>query len=149
VTRGVGAGVGAAVAAAVGAAVAAAVGVAVGTAVATGDAAAAGTDDAATADGEAAGLASIEGDELATGALAPALGSTDGDPPGGDVGGWDSGAVVGTGDACGADGGTTAIGPLERSVPSACCWSLTPPMPSAIVASTRFRTPRLRMSRTR
>lgn len=42
--------------------------------------------------------------------------------------------------------GTIAIGPLLA--PARCC-SSTPPIPSAIVARTRFRTPRLTMSRAR
>jgi hypothetical protein len=109
----------------------------------------AGTGEAAAGDGVAAGLGSIDGVRLAGGALAATLGSAEGVPPDGEVGGWLSGAVVGVGDGGDVVGGTTATGPLERFVPASCCWSRTPPMPSAIVASTRFRTPRLRMSRTR
>jgi hypothetical protein len=102
-----------------------------------------------SADGDAAALGSIDGVRLAAGALAAALGSVDGALPGGVAGGWVPGAVAGVGEAGAVVGGTTATGPLERSVPASCCWSRTPPMPKAIVASTRFRTPRLRMSRTR
>lgn len=42
---------------------------------------------------------------------------------------------------------TTATGPCPD--PSDRCWSPTPPMPIAIVARTRFRTPRLRTRRAR
>jgi hypothetical protein len=120
----------------------------VGNDVATGVPTAAGTDDV-SADGDAAALGSIDGVRLAGGALAGALGSGEGGPPGDEAGGWVPGAVAGVGDAGAVVAGTTATGPLERSVPASCCWSRTPPIPKAIVASTRFRTPRLRMSRTR
>lgn len=45
--------------------------------------------------------------------------------------------------------GTTAIASVGRGDVVARCWSSTPPIPRAIVARTRFRTPRLRMSRAR
>ena len=58
--------------------------------------------------------------------------------PGASVGPASAGVGVGDGGDVGRPGDAAAR-----------CWSSTPPMPSAIVASTRFRTPRLRMSRTR
>jgi hypothetical protein len=146
VTRGVGAGVTAGVVTGVGAAVRAGV----GTGVATGNPVGTGVPPARSAVGEglddATGLTSTEGDGLAGSALALAGGS-EVEPAGGDVGLGVCGAVVDDGPV--VLGGTTAIAPVGRADDVACCWSPTPPMPSAMVASTRFRTPRPRMIRTR
>jgi hypothetical protein len=66
--------------------------------------------------------------------------------PGDELGTAEGGVVGGAAGVC---VGTTATGPdgsaegIDRSRNS------TPPMPRAIVARTRFRTPRLRMSRAR
>jgi len=150
VTRGVGRGVGAAVACGVGAGVTAGVGAGVtagdvgcpGEAVALAGAVGRGP----VADAE--GTGSIDGDALASG-VALDDGSTDGCPPGGDVGVCVPGAVVGWVSAGVGVGVGTAAMSVGRREAAACCCSSTPPMPRAIVASTRFRTPRLRMSRTR
>jgi hypothetical protein len=133
VTRGVGAGVtrgvGAGVTAGVGAAVPA------GDAVAPGDS----VPDAGFVTGvelpagEGDGVGSIEG-----------LGLVGGEP-GGSVAGAVGPGVAGAGVGV----GTAAMTFEGRADAAACCCSSTPPMPSAIVASTRFSTPRLRMSRTR
>lgn len=142
VTRGVGAGV----TRGVGAGVVAGVGAAVPPGLATGDPVAAGAADAGTAVGDGLGdtdgLATIEGDGLTDG------GGSEVEPPGDEVGPGVAGAVVDPG-AVWFGGGITATGPLARAVAAACCWSSAPPMPSAMVASTRFRTPRPRISRTR
>jgi hypothetical protein len=54
---------------------------------------------------------------------------------------------VGAGPASVGPGeGTTAIPSVGRAEAMARCCNSTPPMPSAIVASTRFRTPRLKTS---
>jgi hypothetical protein len=45
--------------------------------------------------------------------------------------------------------GTTAIAADGVAEPVARCCNSTPPIPNAIVARTRFRTPRLRTSRAR
>ena len=141
VTRGVGAGV----TRGVGAGVMAGVGAAVPPGLAMGDPVAAGAADAGTAVGDGLGdtdgLASIDGDGLTDG------GGSEADPPGDAVGPDVSDAVVDWG--AGWLGGTAAIGPFARADDAACCWSSTPPMPSAIVASTRFRTPRPSINRTR
>lgn len=77
------------------------------------------------------------------------LGAPLGDAPGSPLGeAWAPGETdepaVPTGLGVGVD--TTAIWPLRSF---ARCWSSRPPRPSAIVARTRFRTPRLRMRRAR
>ena len=85
-------------------------------------------------DGEGDGIGSLG---EAVGAGWEAFGGLPGDaldPP--------VGAAIGVGVATMA----TALGP---PLPLARCCSETPPIPSAIVARTRFRTPRLRMSRAR
>jgi hypothetical protein len=158
VTRGVGAGVrrgvGAGVTRGVGRGVATGVGLGVATGVAltvgAGEAVGVttGGGTAATAVDEAVGA--IDGDALGVAGLALGVGSTAGEPPAGDVGTGVTGATVGVDDGspAGVGAGMTATGPVGRTV-AACCWIWKPPIPSAIVARTRFRTPRLRMSRTR
>ncbi len=154
VTRGVGAGVtrgvGAAVAAGVPAGVGAAVTAGVGPAVLPGAGAGVTTGTkgdpearAAVGDGlaEGDGLASIDGDGLVGG-------GSEADPAGVDVGPGVSAAGVASG-TVGLAVGITATTPLARADAAACCWSSTPPMPRAMVASTRFRTPRPRIRRTR
>jgi hypothetical protein len=94
----------------------------------------AGVADPGTPDADAPGV----GPPVATGPLV-ADGATDG--PG-------VSSVVAIGPGCEATGdgvGTTAMPSLGR----ARCCSSTPPMPNAITARTRFRTPRLRTSRAR
>lgn len=161
VARGVGAGVargvGAGVGAAVGGATGPAVGAAVGPEVTTGDPVEAGTGETAGGDGSTLGtgdgLASIDGEGpgsidgvgVSVTELAVGWGSAV-DPPGVDVGAPVSAVVVGSPDGAGVGVAITAIGP--RDAAARCC-SSTPPIPSAIVARKRFRTPRLRMSRTR
>jgi hypothetical protein len=155
VTRGVGAavtrGVGAAVTAGVGAAVTTGVGAGVttgavvGVVVAVAVAVAAGFRGGTDEDAEGSGT--IDGDALATGGTLDD-GSMEDCPAGGDAGASVAGASVGAGVSSGIGVGIAAMS-VGRLDVSACCWSSTPPMPSAIVASTRFRTPRLRMSRTR
>ena len=149
VARGVGAGVACGVGAAVGAAGGSAVGAGVGGDVTTGDPVEAGTGEPVAGLGEGLGdtdgLASIDGEGVSTDGLALGGGSVV-DPPGGDVGPWVSGVVVGPGDGAGLGRGIAAMGPADWA---ARCCSSTPPMPSAIVARTRFRTPKLRMSRMR
>jgi hypothetical protein len=149
VTRGVGRGVGAAVVCGVGAGVTAGVGAGVtaGDVGCSGEAVALAGAVGRGPDGDAEGLGSIEGDALA-GGVALADGSTDGCPPGGEVGGCVPDVSVGSCVPAGVGVGTAAMS-VGRREAAACCCSSTPPMPRAIVASTRFRTPRLRMSRTR
>jgi len=157
VAAGVGAGVGCAVGAGVGAGVGWAVGAGVGTRFGATEGALVTAGDGVTAVatvgvpagvGETAGLGSIDGDGLAT--VGPTLaGGWDGVVPGGsdaDPPGWEVEPVGGCGVAAGPPGGTTAIGPADAA---ARCWSSAPPMPSAIVARTRFKTPRPMMSRMR
>ena len=98
------------------------------------------------ADADADGPGTIEGDALARDGPTPEDGSAGGCPEGA-VGAGVPDASVGPASA-GVGVGMAAMSG-NRGVAAACCWSSTPPMPSAIVASTRFRTPRLRMSRTR
>jgi hypothetical protein len=143
--RGVGAGVMTGVGTGVTRGVGAAVGAVVGTAVPTGDPLAAGRNEVTGVNGEADGLASIDGEGLAAG-LELGTGPIDGELPGGDVGAGVPGAVVGATEASGVGGAMIATGP-EDAADRVCNW--TPPMPSAIVARTRFRTPRLKMRRTR
>jgi hypothetical protein len=143
VTRGVGAGVAAGVRAGVGAAVLAGVGAGVTTGIA-GVPDASGVVGAGLGDGD--GLASIEGEGLAGDGLA--VGGSEADPSGGAVVPGVPGTAVESG-AVGLRDGTTATASLARADAAACCWSSAPPMPRAMVASTRFRTPRPRMRRTR
>ena len=142
VAMGVATGVGAAVVTGVGAGV----GAPVGGGVMTGDALATGEADARPGLGEGSGAedapGSIDGEGLGPDGPDDGGGS-EVDPPG-DAVGPGSGAVVVTG-----DGGIAAMGPVDRAASIACCWSSTPPRLNAMVASTRFRTPRPRMSRTR
>jgi hypothetical protein len=170
----VGLAVGFAVGLAVGFAVALAVGCGVGWAVRTGVGAAVGLGvGPRVADGwlgrgegfalgPVVGVAGAAGEALATaivglalaiGADGLAIGDVVGDPLGDAVGsplgdaslpGEAGEPAVGAGLGAGVD--TTAIGLL---LSFARCWSSTPPRPSAIVARTRFRTPRLRMRRAR
>jgi len=91
----------------------------------------------------------IDGLGLASGPEGLAAGEPLGDAAGTALGdGWAPGdadePAVPAGLGVGVD--TTAIGPL---LSLARCWSSKPPRPSAIVARTRFRTPRLRMRRAR
>jgi hypothetical protein len=139
VTRGVGAGVTCGVGADVGAALRAGVGPESAAGVP-------GPGDGETAAGLGAtdGLGSIDGDGLATDGLAVACGWLVG-PVDGDAGPWVSGAVVGAG----VDVGTVGIWAMGPADAAARCCSSAPPIPSAIDARTRFRTPRLRMSRVR
>ena len=146
---GVGTGVAAGVLAGVGAAVGAAVGPAVGAGVTIGDTVGTtGAPEARMAVGAALGdrdgLASIDGDGLTADGLA--VGGSEADPAGVDVG--VPGTSVDPG-VVGLVGGITATGPCARADAAACCWSSAPPMPSAMVASTRFRTPRPKTRRTR
>jgi hypothetical protein len=140
VTRGVGAGV----ICGVGAGVGAALGAGVGAELAPG---VPGLDEgtATTSLGDADGLGSLDGDGLATDGLAVAAGSVVG-PTDGDAGPCVVGGVSGSVRGVGMAGGTCAIGAAEA--PARCC-SSAPPIPSAITARTRFRTPRLRMTRMR
>jgi hypothetical protein len=146
VTRGVGRGVGFGFGFGVTTGVAAAVGAAVTVGVPVGLATGGGT--AATAVDEAAGA--TDGNGLVVAGLMLGVGSTAGEPPAGEVGTGVTGAAAGVDDGSPAAVavGRTATGPLGRTV-TACCWSWKPPIPSAIVARMRFRTPRLRMRRTR
>jgi hypothetical protein len=153
VTRGVGRGVGAAVACDVGAGVTAGVGTGVtaGDVVDPGEAVAFAGVVGKGPDGDAEAPGSIDEEGVALGSgLALADGSTDGCPPGGDVGGCVPDGSVGSEVSAGfgVGVGTAAMSEGRREA-AACCCSSAPPMPRAIVASTRFRTPRLRMSRTR
>ncbi len=146
VTRGVGRGVGAAVARGVGA------GVTAGEVVGSGDAATVAAGVGKGPDGAAEAPGSIVGEGLASGGVALGDGSTDGPTAGDDAGACVPGACVGCGVSAGAGvrvGVGTAAMSAGRLEAAACCWSSTPPMPRAIVASTRFRMPRLRTSRTR
>ena len=141
VERGVGRAVGVGVLAGLGAGVGLAVGTAVGRAV-----------------GRAVGalVAGAAGRWLAVGPCVPA-GTTFGvgevaAPMGdgiGDPGGVNPGPSLGVATLVepGAGVVTTATGPCPD--PSDRCWSPTPPMPKAIVARTRFRTPKLRTRRAR
>jgi hypothetical protein len=146
VTRGVGAGVARGVGAGVTCGVAAGVGSALGAGVGPEWPAGVprGVSVPPTGLGSADGLALIDGDGLATDGLAVAGGSLAGAVDG-DAGPCVSGAVVGAGVDVGTSG-TWAMGPADAD---ARCCSSTPPIPSAIDARTRFRTPRLRMSRVR
>jgi hypothetical protein len=152
VTRGVGAGVSRGVARGVGAAVASGVGagVTLGGPVGscTGGTTATAVGLATDPDGDTDGLAEATGDGLA-GGDAPGDGPTEGCPPGGVVWPAGSGVSAGSTDCVGVGVGMTAMTSVGRAEDAACCCSSTPPMPRAIVASTRFRIPRLRMSRTR
>jgi hypothetical protein len=112
--------------------------------------------------GAVVGVTGVPGEALATaidglGLASAPEGLAAGDPPGEALGdalgtplgeGWAPGdedePAVPAGLGVGVD--TTAIGPL---LSFARCWSSKPPRPSAIVARTRFRTPRLRMRRAR
>jgi hypothetical protein len=154
VARGVGLAVGAAVDRAVGALVGAAVGAVVAAAVgaAVGPAAGcwvgAGVDPGARVGAIEATATVGEGDADTTCPDGDATGP-DGDPEGA---GWlacpglvEGAAEVAPGAGVGVD--TTATGGWRDG--AARCWSPTPPMPIAIVARTRFRTPRLRTSRAR
>lgn len=154
---GVGSLVGFAVGAAVGFAVGLAVGAAVGSPVAAGwlgrgvDGAKGAADGLPGTPGEAEAIA-----ELGLGIVLDAVG--DGEGAGADPDGVADGVSlaggcwelpgVGVVPAVGVAVGTIAIA-LGPPLALARCWSSTPPMPSAIVARTRFRTPRLRMSRAR
>jgi hypothetical protein len=140
VTRGVGAGV----TCGLGAGVGAALGAGVGSELAPG---VPGLDEGAatTRRGDADGLGSIDGEGLATDGLAVAAGWVVG-PTDGDAGPCVAGALVGSVRGVGMAGGTCAMGAAEA--PARCC-SSAPPIPSAITARTRFRTPRLRMTRMR
>lgn len=103
-------------------------------------------------DAIAGGLGSIDGDGPTATAVALGDGSRDGPPAGEAVGACVGGGSVGPGVSAGVGVGVgvgTAAMSEGRLDAAACSWSSTPPMPSAIVASTRFRMPRLRMSRTR
>jgi hypothetical protein len=156
---GVAFGVGLGVGLAVGVGVARAVGAAVGAPVAAGwlgrvvDG----------APGAAVGLPGATGDAEAAATVGLGLASVpdavgDGDGAGGDPEGVAAGVSlaggrgevpdVGVEPSVGVAVGTIAIalGPL---LAPARCWSSNPPMPSATVARTRFRTPRLTMSRVR
>lgn len=170
----VGRAVGSAVGRAVGLAVGLGVGLGVGWAVRTGVGAAVGLGVGplvavgwlgraeGPATGAVVGVTGVPGEALATeidglGLASGPEGLAAGDPLGEPFGeatgtplgeGWAPGdadePVVPVGLGVGVD--TTAIGPL---LSLARCWSSKPPRPSAIVARTRFRTPRLRMSRAR
>jgi hypothetical protein len=168
----VGGGVGSAVGRAVGLAVGLGVGFGVGWAVRTGVGAAVGLGVGppvavgwlgraeGPATGAVVGVTGVAGEALATAIVGLALtsgpeGLAAGDPLGeplGDALGTPLGEACAPGDAdepavpSGLGVDTTAIW-LLRSF--ARCWSSTPPRPSAIVARTRFRTPRLRMRRAR
>jgi hypothetical protein len=166
----VGRGVGAAVGLAVGRAVGLGVGLGVGWAVRTGVGAAVGPPVAVgwlgravgPATGAVVGVTGVPGEALATaidglGLASGPEGLAAGDPLGdplGDGAGTSLGEAWAPGDADepadpaapGVGVETTAIGPL---LSLARCWSSKPPRPSAIVARTRFRTPRLRMRRAR
>jgi hypothetical protein len=155
VTRGVGfgvaRGVGAAVARGVGAGVTAGVGTGVttGAGVGWGEDLVAPSGDGSALNGEGEGLGWVDAEGLACGFTLGEV-STEGCPAGGDAGACVPDGSVGAGvpaDA-GLGVGIAAMSAGRRDA-SACCCSSTPPMPRAIVASTRFRTPRLRMSRTR
>jgi hypothetical protein len=85
-----------------------------------------------------------------------AVGLGNGDGGGELAGGRGDGASVANGvpmgpdaDAMGVGVGTTAIAADGVAEPVARCCNSTPPIPNAIVARTRFRTPRLRTSRAR
>ena len=161
VLAGLGAGGGLAVGTAVGRAVGRAVGALVGRAVGVGVLAGLGAGvglAVGRAVGRAVGalVAGADGRWLAVGPCVPA-GTTFGvgeaaAPVGdgiGDPGGFNPGPSLGVATLVepGAGGVTTATGPCPD--PSDRCWSPTPPMPIAIVASTRFRAPRLRTRRAR
>jgi hypothetical protein len=139
-----GLGVGAGVIRGVGTGVGAALGAGVGSELAPGIP---GLDEGAatTRRGDADGLGSIDGEGLAMDGLAVAAGSVVGVTDG-DAGLCVAGAAVGSVRGVGIAGGTCAIGPAEG--PARCC-SSAPPIPRAIPARTRFRTPRLRMTRMR
>jgi hypothetical protein len=153
---GVGLAVGAGVARAVGAGVARAVGAGVGSPVAVGWLG----RGVAGVPGAVVGLPGTAGDAEATAMVGLGLMSVPvavGDGEGaGEPDGVDGGVSLagGCGEVPDVGGvaavvvgvGTIAIGPLLA--PARCC-SSTPPIPSAIVARTRFRTPRLTMSRAR
>jgi hypothetical protein len=98
-----------------------------------------------TPGGEAPGLGTGAGDGLAPDGVALPVGPMGG-RPGDDVGPGVSGVV---GPASGDVGVGIAAMAVARAEAAACCCNSTPPIPRAIVARTRFRTPRLRMSRTR
>ena len=160
VGAGVGAFVGLGVGLAVGAAVGAAVGFGVGLPVDVGWLGR-GVD---VAPGALVGLAGTTGEAVATaivgsGLTGPPLpvGDGDGIGPLGEALGVSVGAVAEVpgdaldppeGAAIGVGVATTATA-LGPPLALARCCSETPPIPSAIVARTRFRTPRLRMSRAR
>lgn len=140
-------GVGAAVVCAVGAGVTTGVGAGVTAGdVGAGEAVAGAGDVGRRLVADAEGLGSIDGDALVSGDPL-GDGSPDGCPLGVDVGGCVPDVSVGSRVPSGVGVGTAAMS--GRREAEACCCSSTPPMPRAIVASTRFRTPRLRMSRTR
>jgi hypothetical protein len=149
----VGAGVGLAVGAVVGAAVAAAVGAGVGRGpvVRSGVGAADGTTVVAVGLTESV-LGAGVGDGTTAIPVGLALGEADGD---GTAAGEEVGAVEGAGfdgptvGAAAVGVGTTATGPDGGAEAIARSRSWKPPIPRAIVARTRFRTPRLRMSRAR
>ena len=162
---GVGAGVGLGVGAGVGLGVGAGVGLGVGAGVGRTCAPVGTGVGAAVALGELPGTAGdgitvgLDGDEPGPW-LAGTSGEPDGrgdpvgpgDPPGGasDAPADDDGLAAGPRPVGAADGvGTTAIPSLWRGGVIPRCWSSTPPIPSAIVARTRFRTPRLNTSRAR
>ena len=170
----VGGGVGAAVGRAVGLAVGLGVGFGLGWAVRTGVAAAVGVGVGppvavgwlgraeGPATGAVVGVTGPPGEALATaidglGLASGPEGLGAGDPPGEPLGdalgtALDEGWAPGDADEPAVPAGPgvrveiTAIGPL---LSLARCWSSKPPRPSAIVARTRFRTPRLRMRRAR
>lgn len=160
VARGVGVDRGAVVGAGVGFGVGFAVGAGVGWAVGRGLAVRPGVGAAdAVGVGPPGVTGAVLGVGVASGTIAMpvglAAGDVDGDAavdgeadaiPGDELGTAEGGVVGGAAGVC---VGTTATGPdgsaegIDRSRNS------TPPMPRAIVARTRFRTPRLRMSRAR
>jgi hypothetical protein len=145
---GVGAGVGAAVGADVGAPVGAAVGCVAGCSVPVG----AGVAPGATPGGADASPLVGVGDGSPDGEASGPDGVGSAADEDGDGAGWlgcplPSVGCVEAGDALEAGVCTTATGGgLDVAFRP---WSSTPPTPNAIVARTRFRTPRLRMSRAR
>ena len=159
----VGFGVGLAVGLGVGRGVAAGVGRAVGRGVRLG---------VGSAVGAAVGLAGVAGDATAGVAARPEVGlgpttMPDGVADGAGVGGRPDGVTEGGGSEDGSPGGGDDVVPAVGVPPAvgvgvamtaiwlgpplavARCCSSAPPIPSAIVARTIFRTPKLRMSRAR
>jgi hypothetical protein len=155
VGRAVGALVGAAVGAEVGAAVAPPVGAAVGCVAGCCVPVGSGVEPGARPGGAEARPVVGDGDGSPGGEASGPEGvgsGADGDPEGAGWPGWLGWPLPPVGCVPGCD--VPGVGVFTMATggwPDAAsrCWSPTPPTPNAIVARTRFRTPRLRMSRAR